>query len=68
MSRNREGVGSPWRCETALSESLRWGRGEGSMLCPHEVLDGATLGEYVRRVGAHFYDVRSLKTQFAVPS
>lgn len=38
------------------------------MLCPHEVLDGATLGEYVRRVGAHFYDVRSLKTQFAVPS
>lgn len=42
--------GLPWRREPALSESVRWGRGGGSKLFPHEALDNATLGENGRGV------------------
>lgn len=37
------------------------------MLCPHEALNGAMLGENVRG-RARDHDVHSLETQFVVPS
>lgn len=66
LARNWEGKGVRHGGARRFPISVK--EGEGSMLCAHETLYCATLGQSVRGL-ARDVDVRSRpKTQFAVPS